>query len=180
MLHRGTVLTSKQLFWQYLRHGVVRDPFPEAENFGQSVAYVAVDGTLAGLICFEDKIREDSHQVISALSKQGISVYMLSGDKESAAMNVASVVGIQLDKVISTKFCFTDVDILFWWIVPVVKQQTSVIYDIKVREWTCCRCLLPLLLLSDFKYAIYIHLRRCTGSAALSLIIEAWKYEFRW
>lgn len=83
------------------RHGVVRDPFPEAENFGQSVAYVAVDGTLAGLICFEDKIREDSHQVINALSKQGISVYMLSGDKESAAMNVASVVGIQLDKVIS-------------------------------------------------------------------------------
>ncbi|VAI73721.1 hypothetical protein VPH35_122706 [Triticum aestivum] len=83
------------------RHGVVRDPFHEAESFGQSVAYVAVDGTLAGLICFEDKIREDSHQVISALSKQGISVYMLSGDKESAAMNVASVVGIQLDKVIS-------------------------------------------------------------------------------
>lgn len=41
-------------------------------------------------------------------------MYMLSGDKESAAMNVASVVGIQLDKVISTKFCFTDVDILFW------------------------------------------------------------------
>ncbi|EMS52334.1 Putative copper-transporting ATPase PAA1 [Triticum urartu] len=80
------------------RHGVVRDPFHEAESFGQSVAYVAVDGTLAGLICFEDKIREDSHQVISALSKQGISVYMLSGDKESAAMNVASVVGIQLDK----------------------------------------------------------------------------------
>lgn len=83
------------------RHGVVREPFPEAENFGQSVAYVAVDGTLAGLICFEDKIREDSHQVINALSKQGISVYMLSGDKESAAMNVASIVGIQLDKVIS-------------------------------------------------------------------------------
>lgn len=83
------------------RHGVARDPFPEAENFGQSVAYVAVDGTLAGLICFEDKIREDSHEVIDALTKQGICVYMLSGDKESAAMNVASIVGIQADKVIS-------------------------------------------------------------------------------
>jgi magnesium-transporting ATPase (P-type) len=58
-----------------------------------------VDGTLAGLICFEDKIREDSHQVIDALSKQGISVYMLSGDKESAAVNVASIVGIPIDKV---------------------------------------------------------------------------------
>ncbi|KAL6858864.1 hypothetical protein ACP4OV_017866 [Aristida adscensionis] len=83
------------------RHGVVHNPFPQAENFGQSVAYVAVDGTLAGLICFDDKLREDSHQVINALSKQGIDVYMLSGDKKSAAMNVASVVGIQADKVLA-------------------------------------------------------------------------------
>ncbi|CAO2202300.1 unnamed protein product [Urochloa humidicola] len=83
------------------RHGVVHNPFPEAEHFGQSVAYVAVDGALAGLICFEDKLREDSRQVINTLSEQGISVYMLSGDKESAAMNVASIVGIQADKVLA-------------------------------------------------------------------------------
>lgn len=83
------------------RHGVVHNPFREAEHFGQSVAYVAVDGALAGLICFEDKLRGDSRQVIDTLSKQGISVYMLSGDKKSAAMNVASVVGIQADKVLA-------------------------------------------------------------------------------
>jgi len=83
------------------RHGVVHNPFLEAEHFGQSVAYVAVDSALAGLICFEDKLREDSRQVIKTLSEQGISVYMLSGDKESAAMNVASVVGIQADKVLA-------------------------------------------------------------------------------
>ncbi|PWZ28664.1 Copper-transporting ATPase PAA1, chloroplastic [Zea mays] len=64
------------------RHGVVHNPFPQAEHFGQSVAYVAVNGALAGLICFEDKLRGDSRQVIDTLSKQGISVYMLSGDKE--------------------------------------------------------------------------------------------------
>lgn len=85
---------------QCFRHGVVHNPFPEAEHFGHSVAYVAVDSALAGLICFEDKLREDSRQVISTLSEQGISVYMLSGDKESAARNVASIVGIQADKVI--------------------------------------------------------------------------------
>ncbi|OEL31672.1 Copper-transporting ATPase PAA1, chloroplastic [Dichanthelium oligosanthes] len=83
------------------RHGVIHNPFLEAEHFGQSVAFVAVDGALAGLICFEDKLREDSRQVINTLSKQGISVYMLSGDKESAAMNVASIVGIQADKVLA-------------------------------------------------------------------------------
>jgi cation transport ATPase len=95
---------------QCFRHGVVYNPFPEEEYFDQSVAYVAVDGALAGLICFEDKLREDSHQVVDALSKHGISVYMLSGDKKSAAMNVASIVGIQEDKVISVKFCFFDVE----------------------------------------------------------------------
>jgi hypothetical protein len=57
------------------RHGVIHNPFPEG-HFGQSVAYVAVDGALVGLICFEDKIREDSHQVVDALSKHGISVYI--------------------------------------------------------------------------------------------------------
>jgi Cu+-exporting ATPase len=95
------------------RHGVLHNPFADGENFGQSVAYVAVDGTLAGLICFEDKLREDSHQIIDILSKQGISVYMLSGDKKSAAMNVASLVGIQADKVISIVFCTADVAISF-------------------------------------------------------------------
>ncbi|XP_015696014.2 copper-transporting ATPase PAA1, chloroplastic isoform X2 [Oryza brachyantha] len=83
------------------RHGALHNPYADAENFGQSVAYVAVDGTLAGLICFEDKLREDSRQIIDTLSKQGISVYMLSGDRKSAAMNVASLVGIQTDKVIA-------------------------------------------------------------------------------
>nr|CAB3481187.1 unnamed protein product [Digitaria exilis] len=83
------------------RYGVVHNPFPEAEHFGQSVAYVAVDNVLAGLICFEDKLREDSREVIKTLSNQGISVYLLSGDKASAAMNVASIVGIHADKVIA-------------------------------------------------------------------------------
>uniref|UniRef100_A0A0D9X943 HMA domain-containing protein n=1 Tax=Leersia perrieri TaxID=77586 RepID=A0A0D9X943_9ORYZ len=83
------------------RHGVLHDPFVDAEHFGQSIAYVAVDGTLAGLICFEDKLREDSHQIIDTLSKQGVSVYMLSGDKKSAAMNVASLLGIEAEKVIA-------------------------------------------------------------------------------
>jgi Cu2+-exporting ATPase len=36
----------------------------------QSVVYVGVDNTLAGLIYFEDQIREDARQVVESLSCQ--------------------------------------------------------------------------------------------------------------
>ncbi|KAK8930739.1 hypothetical protein KSP39_PZI016640 [Platanthera zijinensis] len=83
------------------RHGVDSNPFPDIELSNQSVVYVGVDGTLAGLIYFEDKIREDARQVVEILSKEGINVYMLSGDKKKAAEDVASAVGIDKDKVFS-------------------------------------------------------------------------------
>ncbi|CAL5364711.1 unnamed protein product [Camellia sinensis] len=46
----------------------------------QSVVYVGVDGTLAGLIYVEDQIQEDARHVES-LHKQGVSLYMLLGTK---------------------------------------------------------------------------------------------------
>lgn len=61
--------------------------------------YVAIDSTLAGLIYFEDRIRDDAGQVVKSLSSQGINVYMLSGDKRENAEYVASVVGIPKEKV---------------------------------------------------------------------------------
>ncbi|KAJ9686986.1 hypothetical protein PVL29_015726 [Vitis rotundifolia] len=84
------------------RHGVQENPFQEVDELkNQSVVYVGVDGTLAGLIYFEDQIRDDARHVVESLSRQGISVYMLSGDKRNAAEHVASSVGIPKDKVLS-------------------------------------------------------------------------------
>ncbi|KAM5562021.1 copper-transporting ATPase PAA1, chloroplastic [Rosa sericea] len=84
------------------RHGVNENPFEEVEaHKSQSIVYVAIDSTLAGLIYFEDQIRDDAGQVVKSLSSQGISVYMLSGDKTENAEYVASVVGIPKEKVIS-------------------------------------------------------------------------------
>ncbi|KAI3445732.1 hypothetical protein Pfo_002397 [Paulownia fortunei] len=83
------------------RHGVVSDsPFQEVEEFkNQSVVYVGVDGVLAGVIYVEDQIREDARHVIESLTRQGISTYLLSGDKKSAAEYVASAVGIPRERV---------------------------------------------------------------------------------
>ncbi|XP_057494523.1 copper-transporting ATPase PAA1, chloroplastic isoform X2 [Actinidia eriantha] len=83
------------------RHGVIQSPPKELDDLkNQSVVYVGVDGTLAGLIYIEDQIREDAKLVVESLSKQGVSLYMLSGDKRSTAEYVASMVGIPTEKVI--------------------------------------------------------------------------------
>ncbi|XP_077249925.1 P-type ATP-ase 1 [Tasmannia lanceolata] len=84
------------------RHGVNEDPLCDVDEFkNQSVVYVGVDGVVAGCIYLQDKIRYDASQVVESLSKQGISIYMLSGDKKDAAEYVASIVGIQKEKVLS-------------------------------------------------------------------------------
>ncbi|XP_012084586.1 copper-transporting ATPase PAA1, chloroplastic isoform X2 [Jatropha curcas] len=84
------------------RHGVYQNPFQEVEDVKeQSVVYVGVDDTLAGLIYLEDQIREDARNVVESLSRQGINVYMLSGDKRKTAEYVASIVGIPKEKVLA-------------------------------------------------------------------------------
>ncbi|KAG5526010.1 hypothetical protein RHGRI_032335 [Rhododendron griersonianum] len=83
------------------RHGVGQNPFQEVEELkNQSVVCVGVDDTLAGLIYFEDQIREDAKHVIKSLSKLGVNLYMLSGDKRTTAEYVASAVGIPKEKVL--------------------------------------------------------------------------------
>ncbi|CAN6691337.1 unnamed protein product [Malus baccata var. baccata] len=47
------------------------------------------------------KIRVDAGQVVKSLSKQGIDVYMLSGEKSNNVEYIASAVGIPIEKVIS-------------------------------------------------------------------------------
>uniref|UniRef100_A0A7N0T168 HMA domain-containing protein n=3 Tax=Kalanchoe fedtschenkoi TaxID=63787 RepID=A0A7N0T168_KALFE len=84
------------------RHGVEQNLFQEVEDVrSQSVVYVGVDNSLAGIIYIEDQIRQDAGHVVESLVKQGIKVYMLSGDKRSTAEHVASIVGISKDRVLS-------------------------------------------------------------------------------
>ncbi|XP_044490121.1 copper-transporting ATPase PAA1, chloroplastic [Mangifera indica] len=84
------------------RHGVDVSALQEVdmeELKNQSIVYVGVDNSLAGRIYVEDQIREDAEYVVESLSRQGIGVYMLSGDKENATEYVASLVGIPKQRV---------------------------------------------------------------------------------
>lgn len=96
----GNKLVSVGTLEWVFRHGIDKNPFQEVEEHNsQSIVYVGVNGILAGLIYIEDQIRQDARHVVKSLSKKGINVYMLSGDKKSTAEYVASVVGIPKEKV---------------------------------------------------------------------------------
>ncbi|KAM1100948.1 hypothetical protein ACFX2B_007279 [Malus domestica] len=58
-------------------------PFEEVEaHTSQSIVYVGIDSTLAGLIYFEDQIRVDAGQVVKSLSKQGSMYTCYLGTKQ--------------------------------------------------------------------------------------------------
>jgi Cu+-exporting ATPase len=61
---------------------------------GETVMFVAVDRTLAGLIGVADRIKETTGEAIRALHAEGLRVVMLTGDSRVTAAAVARSVGI--------------------------------------------------------------------------------------
>lgn len=65
------------------------------EANGCSIIYLAIAGKLAGFLCIEDPIREETKYVIEALREEGIkNIVMLTGDDESISSIVAKKLGI--------------------------------------------------------------------------------------
>jgi Cu+-exporting ATPase len=61
---------------------------------GQTVMFVAVDGTVAGLIGVADPVKETTPEAIKSLHRSGVKVVMLTGDSAATARAVAAQVGI--------------------------------------------------------------------------------------
>lgn len=62
---------------------------------GKTVAYAAVDGRLAGLLIFEDRVRPEARQLMDRLRGLGIRrTVMLTGDAPETAQAVGAQVGI--------------------------------------------------------------------------------------
>src|SRR5206468_108633 len=60
---------------------------------GQTVVFLAVDGTLAGLIGVADSIKESTPEAIRLLRAEGLRVVMLTGDNPTTAEAVARTLG---------------------------------------------------------------------------------------
>ncbi len=61
---------------------------------GQTVMFVAIDGTLAGLLGVADPIKESTPEAVTALHREGIRIVMLTGDSKTTAESVARTLGI--------------------------------------------------------------------------------------
>lgn len=61
---------------------------------GESVMFLAIDNTLAGILGVADPIKETTAQAIRDLHEEGITVVMLSGDSRITAEAVAARLGI--------------------------------------------------------------------------------------
>ncbi|MBL8152962.1 MAG: copper-translocating P-type ATPase [Anaerolineae bacterium] len=61
----------------------------------RTVAAVAVDGKLAGLIGIADTIKEGSREAVAALQEMGLEVVMITGDNAITAQAIAAEAGIQ-------------------------------------------------------------------------------------
>ena len=57
--------------------------------------YLAIEKELTAVICVEDPLREEAHDMVQALKKEGISkVVMMTGDSERTAASAAQRVGV--------------------------------------------------------------------------------------
>jgi Cu+-exporting ATPase len=67
---------------------------PWGGNDGRTSVYVAVDGTIAGVLGVADPIKESSREAISRLHEMRLDVVMLTGDNAATAGAVARAAGI--------------------------------------------------------------------------------------
>jgi len=68
----------------------------QLSSAGDSIAYVAADGRLIGLIAYSDQIRSEAAQAISQLKKLGLQkIVMATGDGEVVAKHIANICGIK-------------------------------------------------------------------------------------
>ena len=98
-----TIGTKRVVIGSY--HFVMEDehcniPLHMEERFEElpreySHLYLAINGELAAVICIEDPLREEAHQVIKTLKSLGITnVVMMTGDSERTAHAIAARVGV--------------------------------------------------------------------------------------
>jgi len=66
----------------------------ELREGGATVMFVAVDGSLAGLLAVTDRIKPDAASIIGKLKQGGLSIIMATGDNERTACAVAGKLGI--------------------------------------------------------------------------------------
>jgi Cu+-exporting ATPase len=68
---------------------------------GATLAYVAIDGSIAGLFAITDPLKPEAAEAVAALRRAGIEAWLITGDARATADAVAASVGIRADRVLA-------------------------------------------------------------------------------
>ncbi|MFH2130025.1 MAG: heavy metal translocating P-type ATPase, partial [bacterium] len=83
-------------------NGIINNDLPEADRLsqeGKTSMYLAIDGSLAGIIAVADVVKPDSARAIARLHQMGIKTVILTGDNRLTAEAIARQV--QIDQVVA-------------------------------------------------------------------------------
>ena len=79
----------------YVEENNIEIPEKAYKSEAETVVFVMVENELGGFIAMADEIREESYDAVKILRKNGIKLYMMTGDNEKVAKSVSEE--LQLD-----------------------------------------------------------------------------------
>jgi Cu+-exporting ATPase len=79
---------------QGIEPGILAAGGAALQSHAKTVVYVALDGTVAGLIAIADTLKDGAAQAVYGLKSQGIEVVLLTGDNEATARAIAEEIAI--------------------------------------------------------------------------------------
>ena len=92
---RNAALGNRTLFAEMkLAAGKLEENAKPLEAEGQTVMFVAVDGTTIGIISVADPVKSTTPEALAKLRSDGIHIIMLTGDSRATAESVARKLGI--------------------------------------------------------------------------------------
>lgn len=79
---------------QYLRDNAIDIPGDTGKSDQETVVYVLADDALIGFVAMADSIRDESYDAVKILKKNGLKLYMMTGDNETVARSVSDALGL--------------------------------------------------------------------------------------
>jgi P-type Cu+ transporter len=97
---RQAALGNRALFGQI---GIAISPLADQaaalESEGQTVIFVAIDSSIAGIIGVSDPVKSTTPEALRSLERDGVAIVMLTGDNRATAEAVARRIGIDASRV---------------------------------------------------------------------------------
>ncbi|MDQ6599322.1 copper-translocating P-type ATPase [Bacillus salipaludis] len=87
--------TKKLMEIRGIQYQTVQNDLLHFESQGKTAMFIAIQGTIMGIIAVADTVKENAKLAVDQLKQLGIEVYMLTGDNEGTAKAIAGQVGIQ-------------------------------------------------------------------------------------